>query len=349
MSHIKSAPSEDSTPGGIADLPVIIFSKLLNNDTEESSKLFSACSGWGFFYLDLASSEADSYRASVNNLKDFAVEYFSRPLEEKLTDVNEAWETFNVCGYKPRSLDTGNVQGKKDGCEGLRLPADVFLLPESELRFPLGAEASRQSVGSFIEQSHAIGTLILSRLSTSLGLQGPARLENSHRPDRPSTSSAVLQHYAIEANLPADTSSGHFTHTDTGSVTILFNTEWGLQVCSPDGEEWQYVPPAKGTRAIVNMGDTVKFLTDGRLKSCLHRVVPCHDRWSGGPRYATIFFLRANNEVEFEDLEGQRWNARDWLNRKFLNYRSPHKVQKLSPMATGRVGFVGLWETGTAT
>lgn len=98
MSHINSAPLEDSAPGGIADLPVIRLPKLLENDPEESSKLFSACSGWGFFYLDLASSEAESYGASVKSLQDFAVEYFGRVLEEKMQDVNEAWETFNVCG-----------------------------------------------------------------------------------------------------------------------------------------------------------------------------------------------------------------------------------------------------------
>lgn len=198
--------------------------------------------------------------------------------------------------------------------------------------------------GTFIEQSHAVATLILSQLSNSLGLTGASRLENLHQADRPSTSTAVMQHYPFEGDLPADTSTGHFTHTDTGSVTILFNTEWGLQVCSPDSEEWQYIPPAQGTRAIVNMGDTVKFLTGCRLKSSLHRVVPCHDRWVRGSRYSIIFFLRANNDVEFEDLEGRRWNAADWLNRKFLNYRSPHDVQKQNSMATGRLGFVGLWK-----
>lgn len=205
----------------------------------------------------------------------------------------------------------------------------------------------RNQTGTFIEQSHAIAILILSRLSDSLGLTGASRLENLHRADRPSTSTAVMQHYPFEGDLPADTSTGHFAHTDTGSVSILFNTEWGLQVCSPYSEEWKYVPPAKGTRAVVNIGDTVKFLTAGRLKSCLHRVVPYLDRWTRGSRYAIIFFLRANNDVEFEDLEGRRWNAKDWLNRKFLNYRSPHEVQKQNPMATGRLGFVGLWRPGT--
>jgi isopenicillin N synthase-like dioxygenase len=196
----------------------------------------------------------------------------------------------------------------------------------------------------FIEESHSIGTLILENLSDALGLKGEARYENQHRPESPSTSTAVLQHYPYEADLPQNTSAGHFTHTDTGSVTILFNTEWGLQVCSPDGNRWEYVPPARDNLAIVNLGDALKFMSGFKLKSCLHRVVPCYGKWGGCPRYATIFFLRPSNDSEFTDSEGQHWKAGDWLNRKFLNYRASHSDQKKNAMATGRKGFVGLWD-----
>jgi isopenicillin N synthase-like dioxygenase len=157
-------------------------------------------------------------------------------------------------------------------------------------------------------------------------------------------STAVLQYYPYEADLPQNTSAGHFSHTDTGSITILFNSEWGLQVCSPDGDRWEYVPPAKDDRTIVNVGDALKFMSNFKLKSCLHRVVPCYEKWGGGARYATIFFLRPSNDAEFVDTEGQHWKAGDWLNRKFLNYRAPHSEQRLNAMATGRKGFIGVWE-----
>lgn len=340
-------------PGAAANLAFISYEKLFHNDPEESAKLFAACTEWGFFYLDLSSDTAKAYRATSVELHDVAVQYFEKPLLEKMRDTNDDWGTFNICGYKPRSLDTGNMDRKKDGCEGLRLPADEILLAQSNghLSFPAGVLQHRGTASDFVQKSHAIATLVLSRLSTSLGLQGPERLEELHLASKPSTTTAVLQHYPFESDLPPDTSTGHFAHTDTGSLTILFNTEWGLQVCSPHGETWKFVPPARpdGGYAIVNIGDTAKFLSGGRLKSSLHRVVPCQGRWAQGPRYATIFFLRANNDVEFEDLEGRRWNARDWLNRKFLNYRSSHEVQRMSPMATGRVGFVGLWTPALTT
>jgi isopenicillin N synthase-like dioxygenase len=196
----------------------------------------------------------------------------------------------------------------------------------------------------FIAESHSIGITILENLSNALGLKGDERYEHQHGADSPSTSTAVLQHYPSEVDLPRNTSAGHFTHTDTGSITILFNTNWGLQVCSPDGDRWEYVPPSKNDLAIVNIGDALKFLSGLTLKSCLHRVVPCFGKWEAGPRYATIFFLRPNNNAEFTDTEGKRWKAEDWLNRKFLNYRSPHSDQERNAIATGRKGFVGLWE-----
>ncbi|KAH8891260.1 2OG-Fe(II) oxygenase family oxidoreductase, partial [Thozetella sp. PMI_491] len=332
--------------GAIANLSIISYTKLLSNDPAETARLVSACRDWGFFRLDLMSTEAESYRKTVADLNEISREYFDQPLADKLKDTCDEWGVFNICGYKPRSLDFGNVEGKKDGCEGLRIPADLFLMadPNKDLQIPQALHAQQHTVRSFVRNSHAIAVLVLERLSTGLGLSGSSSLESFHRPDKASTATAVLQHYPFEGDLPEDTSAGHFAHTDAGSISILFNSEWGLQVCSPHSENWEYVPPALGTHAIVNIGDTVKFLSGRQLKSCLHRVVPCPEKWTKGPRYSTIFFLRANDDAEFEDMRGQRWNAQDWLNRKFLNYRSPHDVQMKTPTATGREGFVGLWE-----
>jgi isopenicillin N synthase-like dioxygenase len=183
---------------------------------------------------------------------------------------------------------------------------------------------------------------ILERLSDSLSLEGEERYEAYHRADKPSTSTAVLQYYPL-TDLPPNTSVGHFTHTDTGSITILFNTDWGLQVYSSQRDAWEYVAP-RPQHAIINVGDALKFLSHGTLKSSLHRVVPWHGRWTSGPRYAAIFFLRPNHDAEFSDTEGHAWTADEWLNRKFGNYRASHAEQRLNAIATGRKGFVGLWE-----
>lgn len=173
-------------------------------------------------------------------------------------------------------------------------------------------------------------------------MKGEGRLEAHHKSDTLSTSAAVLQHYPLK-DLPTNTSVGHFTHTDTGSITVLFNSDWGLQVYSPRSNCWEYVAPRNGC-AIVNVGDSLKFLSDFKLKSSLHRVVPWHGRWTAGSRYASIFFLRPNNDTEFTDSEGTQWTAEKWLERKFQNYRIPHREQEKNAISTGRKGFSGLWE-----
>jgi isopenicillin N synthase-like dioxygenase len=196
----------------------------------------------------------------------------------------------------------------------------------------------------FIRESRSIAMLILNDLSDTLGLQGLERFVHAHRTDLPSTSSAALQYYPHQSNLSENMSTGIFSHTDTGSLTILFTSEWGLQVCSADDERWEYVPPAMDDRVIVNVGDSLKFMSGNKLKSCLHRVVPCYGKWEGVGRFSTIYFCRPSNDTEFVDSEGRLWRAGDWLDSKFAIYRAPHSEQRTTAMVTGRKGFVGLWE-----
>ncbi|KAG9258052.1 uncharacterized protein F5Z01DRAFT_644983, partial [Emericellopsis atlantica] len=78
---------------------------------------------------------------------------------------------------------------------------------------------------------------------------------------------------------------------------------------------------------VVNVGDSLRFLSKFRLQPCLHRVAPCHERWTSGPRYSIIYFLRPSDDAEFVDSEGAHWTGRGWLHRKFGNYRLTHEEQ----------------------
>ncbi len=225
-----------------------------------------------------------------------------------------------------------------------QIPVDVFFNPHSDkrLHFPLGLSAHQELLKHFISDSHALANTILSSLSTSLNLGRAERFENYHRPDVPSTSIAALQYYPL-TDLPEDTSAGHFAHTDTGSLTILFNTDWGLQAYSSARRAWEYVAPRENC-AIINVGDALKFISGFRLESSLHRVVPWHRPSTASARYASIFFLRPNHHAEFMDSEGVKWTANRWLEKKFQNYRLPHAEQETNAISTGKKGFTGLLE-----
>ena len=184
--------------------------------------------------------------------------------------------------------------------------------------------------------------MILKSLSNSLGMKNEDRFETHHLSSVPSTSIAALQYYPTD--LPEDTSVGHFAHTDTGSLTVLFNSDWGFQAYSPGDETWEYVAPRENC-AIINVGDALKFMSGFKLKLNLHRVVPWSRRATSDPRFAAIFFLRPNNDAKLIDDEGVEWTAVEWLERKFQNYRIPHSEQKMNTISTGRKGFTGLLET----
>ena len=221
---------------------------------------------------------------------------------------------------------------------------DALFNPTADPRlvFPEGLKDQRELYSQFIPDSHAIGTTVLASLSDSLGLKDDERFELQHSKDAPSTSSVVLQHYPLQ-DLPKEVSVGHFTHTDTGSITVLSNSDWGLQVHSPASDQWEYVAPRPNC-AIINVGDALKFMSGFKLKSSLHRVVPCERYWTGRDRYACIYFLRPANDAKLVDAEGVERTGREWLEAKFGNYRIPHKEQEKNTISTGKKGFSGLWD-----
>jgi len=97
---ISTVPRNSMAQEGdlLAKLAVLNYEKLVKKDPAEASKLLFACAKIGFFYLDLSSVTAEKYRNLVSALNRESQEYFSRPLKEKLKDMNSDWEVFNICG-----------------------------------------------------------------------------------------------------------------------------------------------------------------------------------------------------------------------------------------------------------
>lgn len=105
---------------------------------------------------------------------------------------------------------------------------------------------------------------------------------NSHRYSKKSDSH--LRYMKYRARTPEENQRiGNVWlkgHTDFGSLTLLFRQPVAaLQVRAPQGE-WKWVKPYPGS-ITVNIADALSFLTNGFLKSSIHRVVvPPPDRES---------------------------------------------------------------------
>jgi isopenicillin N synthase-like dioxygenase len=206
-----------------------------------------------------------------------------------------------VCPEEPTSRDTitdSTLQVPRDGmCNPLPEGTDIML--------PYALSSHRALLKRLMNDLHGIGVIVLRALSTILEVPENKTLEKYHRSDQPSTSSlGVLKYSQLWAESPQ---LGHSAHTDVGSLTLLFCTEPGLQFFDPSTDEWALVEPKEG-HAIVNVGDSLRFLSGSRLKSCLHRVVPYPDARIRD-RYSCAYFMRPELDPVFRDVQARRREA----------------------------------------
>jgi isopenicillin N synthase-like dioxygenase len=92
-------------------------------------------------------------------------------------------------------------------------------------------------------------------------------------------------------------------HEDINTITLLLGAEEaGLELKTKDGR-WIPVSPKEG-ELVINIGDMLQRLTNGRLRSTSHRVVnPAPDRASHA-RYSMPFFLHFRPDFVIEALPG---------------------------------------------
>ncbi len=111
-----------------------------------------------------------------------------------------------------------------------------------------------------------------------------------------------LLHYPpIEGEPGSNVRAG--AHEDINTITLLLGAEEaGLELQTSDGR-WLPVSPKPG-ELVVNIGDMLQRLTNGRLRSTSHRVVnPAPDRASKA-RYSMPFFLHFRPDFVIEALPG---------------------------------------------
>lgn len=114
-------------------------------------------------------------------------------------------------------------------------------------------------------------------------------------------------------------------HTDFGSMTLLFRQPVAaLQVRTPQ-ETWKWVKPYPGS-ITVNIADSLSFLTNGFLKSSIHRVVAPPADQEHLDRIGVLYFVRPEDKLPLvpvdspvlqrlglEPEEGEVVTAGEWV------------------------------------
>ncbi|ORY17796.1 hypothetical protein BCR34DRAFT_474362 [Clohesyomyces aquaticus] len=329
----------------LAELAIINYKSIREGDPVTSQKLLEASISRGFFYLDLTD---DSHGRQIlqdwQTVLELTKKWYDQPISSKMKHYNG----LGKMGYKPAKEHAGLSSGTRDGYENIRtLRDDLFHNPSALLPY------LRDNIAlytRFISELNTAAMKILSALSTDLNLPPDQRFELAHDTSKPSKTSFEVLRYSKQQNLnlnPTDqpVDGGHRQHTDIGTITLILCSQWGLQAFSPvcptstSPQSWQFVAPLP-SHAIINIGDTLRYLSSHKLNSPIHRVVPTEEL-QDEDKFTSVYFLRASDDTVVRGVGGEEVRAEEWFGRKYRAYERDVGVlegEGLSEVPTGGLG-----------
>ncbi|KAL1616275.1 hypothetical protein SLS56_011488 [Neofusicoccum ribis] len=262
-----------------APLETIDLDRLERRDAAEIEKLLCASSRAGGFFLDfsnVAHEAAKHLPVDVPKLIGISDEYFAQPLAAKMKDFRE--------GQLP-DRDRGHISYDE--------------LVSGNFKFPDVLDRERERFDRFMRLVQSAGLTMLACLSDALQLARDERFERWHKQDRTSESGLKVI-YEPTFERVADWLDN--THTDTGTFTILFYDQVGLDVFDPETKTWAYAAVPPPDCAFVNLANAIQSVSRGRLHSPLHRVSQPADGFR--KRYYLSYFLRPEHGVKEALLRG---------------------------------------------
>ena len=282
---IVHAPSE--APRAI---PVIDFSGAASNDLPTRMAVARAIGKagreTGFFYLTGHDVPAETMARQLL----FSRLFFEQPLEKKLalSMANSA----NMRGYDPigrQALDVGAPPDLKESFVlGRDLGPDHPLVRreipfEGTNQWPTGLPGFRAQMEAYTAEMIRIGQRLGAMLALSLDLPEDHLDEGLAEPN----CAVRLLRYPPHPADAAFNQLGAGAHTDWGLLTILLQDDsGGLEVRNAEGE-WLRADPLPGA-FVINLGDMVPRMTNGRYHSNSHRVLTII---SGADRYSVATFF----------------------------------------------------------
>jgi isopenicillin N synthase-like dioxygenase len=241
----------------LAPIAIVSYHKLLRGDRDEAEHVLEAVKTYGFFYLDLRGTpEGETLLAESEQLHAVAKDAFDVPTDEKLQYALQ--RGVSLFGYKPTGrVKTTDKDQRPDTTEFLNISKDhLHNIPGTESRsYPPLINHHRPLLQAFTKHGHECGMVVLQTLAKELGL-APDEFTNLNLFDQPSGDHCRLTRKAPHSSDTNPLAVGLQSHTDFGSVTILFNWLGGLQIESrTEGRtgEWEWVKPIPG-HAVINLG-----------------------------------------------------------------------------------------------
>ncbi|XP_073058733.1 1-aminocyclopropane-1-carboxylate oxidase 3 [Primulina eburnea] len=316
----------------MATFPVVNMENLNGEERPATMEIIKdACENWGFFELVNHGISVEL----LDTVERLTKEHYKKTMEQRFKEM-----------VASKALDS--VQSE---ITDLDWESTFFLrhLPTSNIsEIPDLEDEYRKVMKEFAAQLEKLAEQLLDLLCENLGLE-KGYLKKAFYGSKGPTFGTKVSNYP-PCPKP-DLIKGLRAHTDAGGIILLFQDDKvsGLQLLK--GDEWVDVPPMRHS-IVINIGDQLEVITNGKYKSVLHRVIAQTDgtRMSIASFYnpgsdAVIYPAPALVEKEeskdlypkfvFEDYmklyAGVKFEAKE---PRFEAFKNMEKTAKLDPIAT---------------
>ncbi|GMN53790.1 hypothetical protein TIFTF001_022921 [Ficus carica] len=253
--------------------PVINLEKLNGEERKTTMKqIKDACEKWGFFEL----VNHGIPHELLDTVEKMTKDHYRKCMEQRFKEL-----------VASKSLDAVQAEVKDMDWE-----STFFLrhLPVSTIsQIPDLDDEYRNVMREFAKKLEKLAEELLDLLCENLGLEKGYLKKAFYGSNGPTFGTKV-------SNYPPcpkpDLIKGLRAHTDAGGIILLFQDDKvsGLQLLK-DGE-WIDVPPMRHS-IVINLGDQLEVITNGKYKSVLHRVIAQTD----GTRMSIASFYNPGSDA----------------------------------------------------
>ncbi|CAL5336374.1 unnamed protein product [Camellia sinensis] len=253
--------------------PLINMEKLNGEERGATMELIKdACENWGFFELV---NHGISHEL-MDTMERMTKEHYRRFREQRFKEL----------------VASKALEGAQAEVTDMDWESTFFLrhLPQSNIsEVPDLNDEYRKVMKEFALKLEELAEELLDLLCENLGLEKGYLKKAFHGTKGPNFGTKV-------SNYPPcpkpDMIKGLRAHTDAGGIILLFqdDTVSGLQLLKDD--QWIDVPPMRHS-IVINLGDQLEVITNGKYKSVLHRVIAKTD----GNRMSIASFYNPGNDA----------------------------------------------------
>ncbi|CAL5350851.1 unnamed protein product [Camellia sinensis] len=299
-------------------IPVIDFSKLNGEERAKTmAQIANGCEEWGFFQL----VNHGIPKELLERVKKVCSECFEKDREEGFKN-SEPVKMLNDLMEKKSGDKLENVDWE-----------DVFLLSDDNEWPLLKTPRFKETMTEYRSELRKLGEKVMEAMDENLGLpKGYIKKAFNGGDGEKAFFGTKVSHYPPCPH--PDKVIGLRAHTDAGGVILLYQDDkvGGLQILK-DGQ-WIDVQPMPNS-IVINTGDQIEVLSNGRYKSVWHRVLAKLD---GNRRSIASFYnpsldatIAPAKELVMEKVNHEEDEEVVYPKYVFGDYMSVYAEQKFLP------------------